>query len=88
MLQIFAGIAEWRTSKLAKQSHNTCQHAEHVSCKAETTPDSCGEYIKMYTNQKNSNACTAKNNTENSKQLFQEKELRSQGPNFYTLMCL
>jgi hypothetical protein len=48
-------------SKLAKQSHNTCQHAEHVSCRAETTSDSCGEYIKMYTNQKNSIACTAKN---------------------------
>ncbi len=48
-------------SKLAKQSHNTCRHADQVSCRAETTSDSCGEYIKMYTNQKNSNSCTAKN---------------------------
>jgi hypothetical protein len=85
MLQIFAGIAEWRTANW--QNRVIILASTQNTCRAELRPrlTVVGNISKCTQTRRTVTPALQRTNTENSKQMFPEKELRGQGPNFHTL---
>jgi hypothetical protein len=84
MLQIFAGIAEWRTANW--QNRVIILASTQDMCRAELRPrlTVVGNISKCTQARRTVTPALQRTNTENSKQMVPEKELRGQGPNFHT----